>query len=179
MERYELPEGRAWTTLADILEAKYGKGLPERERRVGEVPVYGSSGAIGYHDTALTEGPTLIIGRKGSVGAVHFSISPCWPIDTTYYVDHFPHELSPHYLNTFLRSIDLAQLDRSTAVPGINRAELYTTDLPLPPLAEQHRIVAKIDQLMALCDELERKLTTARGASETLMAAAAREVLAA
>jgi type I restriction enzyme S subunit len=39
---------------------------------------------------------------------------------------------------------------------------------PLPPLAEQHRIVAKVDQLMALCDQLKTRLTQARQLNEKL-----------
>jgi type I restriction enzyme S subunit len=133
--------------LEDVIEIKYGKGLPKRARKGGEFRVFGSNGEIGRHNEAFTKGTTLIIGRKGSVGEVHLSDSACWPIDTTYFVDDFPGGLNVRYLFRFLKSQDLADLDRSTAVPGINRNDLYEIKLPLPPLPEQRRIVAKIEAL--------------------------------
>lgn len=45
-------------------------------------------------------------------------------------------------------------------MPKINQVTLMSLPLPLPPLAEQHRIAAKVDALMALCDQLEASLTT-------------------
>ena len=58
--------------LGDILEFRYGKSLPDRERKTGDIPVYGSGGIGGYHNKALISGPGVIVGRKGSVGAVFF-----------------------------------------------------------------------------------------------------------
>ncbi|PNU20862.1 hypothetical protein C2E25_04525 [Geothermobacter hydrogeniphilus] len=49
--------------------------------------------------------------------------------------------------------------------------------IPLPPLEEQKRIVAKVDQLMALCDELEVKLNQARQHSKQLMEVTVRQLL--
>jgi type I restriction enzyme S subunit len=63
------------------------------------------------------------------------------------------------------------------AKPGLNLQNLRDLLVPLPPLAEQCRIVAKVDQLMALCDALEAKLNQARQKSEKLMEASVRELL--
>jgi type I restriction enzyme, S subunit len=49
--------------------------------------------------------------------------------------------------------------------------------LPLPPLAEQHRIVAKVDELMAVCDALEAQLTTTATTSRQLLEATLHEAL--
>jgi type I restriction enzyme S subunit len=83
---------------------------------------------------------------------------------------------SEHVLSDFLsialKSPDsfrqLVNASGSTAQPAIYLRDLKKIALPLPPLAEQHRIVAKVDQLMALCDQLKTRLTQARQLNEQL-----------
>jgi len=96
--------------LGEVCEFKYGNGLRQDQRRGGDFPVYGSNGLIGWHDCSITEGPTIIIGRKGSLGEVHYSEKPCWPIDTTYYVDDFikPTDISWFYY--LLQELELTKL---------------------------------------------------------------------
>ena len=53
--------------------------------------------------------------------------------------------------------------------PGLNLDNIRFLSIPLPPLAEQHRIVAKVDELMALCDRLEAQLATAQTESRRLL----------
>ena len=62
-------------------------------------------------------------------------------------------------------------------VKGIKVEELLNIPFPLPPLAEQHRIVAKVDELMALCDQLEAQLTTTQTDSRRLLEAVLRDAL--
>src|SRR6185437_7362586 len=138
-----LPSGWRSINLGDLLDFKYGKALPQEKRTgKGSVQVYGSNGVVGIHDTAATRGPTIIVGRKGSVGEVHFSPRSCWPIDTTYFIDEFPANIPPSYWTLYLKSIRLGQQEKSSTIPGISREDIYSLEVPLPPLAEQRRIVA-------------------------------------
>jgi type I restriction enzyme S subunit len=116
---YTLPPGWVWAKLGDVLPLEYGKALPERSRdNVGNVVVYGSSGAVGKHSSALVSGPALIVGRKGSAGAVFLSEGDCWPIDTAYFAK--PNgAVDIHYGFYFLRAARLNRLDQSTAIPSL------------------------------------------------------------
>jgi type I restriction enzyme S subunit len=130
------------TPLGDIIELVYGRGLPVRQRRNGTVPVYGSNGIAGYHSKAFIEQPTIIVGRKGSAGAVHLVTEPCFPIDTTYFVRRLePDRVDLEYLYYVLGHLRLSRLATQTGVPGLNREDAYRELVPLPPLDEQRRIV--------------------------------------
>jgi type I restriction enzyme S subunit len=73
-------------TLGDIISLQYGRSLPDKSRRPGYIPVYGSNGVVGWHDEALVPTGGIIVGRKGTAGSVTVSPDPFWPIDTTYFV---------------------------------------------------------------------------------------------
>jgi len=139
-------------TVAAFAPFAYGKGLPEHQRdSSGHVPVFGSNGVVGFHGEALTSGPTVVIGRKGTVGAVHYSPKPCWPIDTTFYVvDPDPCVLRFKYY--LLKALGLEHMNADSAVPGLNRDAAHSREVLVPPLAEQ-RAIAHI--LGALDDKIE------------------------
>ncbi|MBN2733860.1 MAG: restriction endonuclease subunit S [Methanomicrobiaceae archaeon] len=140
------PKGWIHTNIGEILELNYGKGLPKRTRvDNGNIPVYGSNGIVGHHNIPLVNKKGLIIGRKGTAGSVHISKEPFYPIDTTYFIEE-SNNLSLIYTYYLLISLNLNSLDKSTAIPGLNRNDAYSVKIPLPPLAEQYRIVEKIEE---------------------------------
>jgi type I restriction enzyme, S subunit len=153
----DLPDGWTHAQVGDVVQFNYGKGLKDADRRGGPVPVYGSNGVVGQHDVALTAGPTIIVGRKGSVGAVHFSPKSCWPIDTTYFIDDFG-GLDPTYLVHALRSLRLEELDTSTAIPGLNRNDAYRQTIFVPPAPEQQRIVNAVDNTLGYVNASRERL---------------------
>lgn len=151
------PVGWIEANLGEFLEFKYGKSLPERMRSGQGFPVYGSNGIIGYHNSALTEGETLIIGRKGSAGKVNYSPEACFPIDTTYYVDQF-HSMSARYWFYLLNHFELGELNKATAIPGLNREDAYRVVIQVAPLNEQKRIADKLDTLLRWIDACQSRL---------------------
>lgn len=153
----EHPSSWIEVNLGELLQFNYGKSLPNRIRSGTGFPVYGSNGVVGYHDSALTDRETLIIGRKGSVGEVHFSTRPCYPIDTTYYVDQF-HSMPVRYWLYLLKNLRLNELNKATAIPGLNREDAYRTKINLAPLNEQKRIADKLDALLARVDACRERL---------------------
>ncbi|HSZ14891.1 MAG TPA: restriction endonuclease subunit S [Solirubrobacteraceae bacterium] len=138
--------GWAETTVGEICEFHYGRALKAQDRSGAGWPVYGSNGIVGAHDAALTQGPTIVIGRKGSCGEVHYSPTPVWPIDTTYFVDETCTSCDIKWLAHLLDALSLTRLNRAAAVPGLNREDAYRLPLLLPPLAEQRRIAGVLDQ---------------------------------
>jgi type I restriction enzyme, S subunit len=147
-----------WQTeeLGNILYLEYGAGLSEPQRLSGEFPVYGSNGQVGRHKTFLVEGPGIIIGRKGSIGAVFWSSDPFWPIDTTYYV-RVRGDYDLRWCYWLLLSLPLNRLDSSTGVPGLNRNDAYEVLVKVPPIREEQRHIAQIlDTIDTQIQETER-----------------------
>ncbi len=76
------------------------------------------------------------------------------------------HLTSPVYANMamnapyFRETQIIPELKQQCGQANVNGTKLRSMIIPLPPLAEQHRIVAKVDELMALCDEMEAQITT-------------------
>jgi len=90
--------------------------------------------------------------------------------------------LDPAYLLWLLRRDEVVEwltneMNQNTGVPTLGKAKTERLPIPLPPLAEQHRIVAKVDALMALCDRLEAALTAADTTRAHLLEALLHEAL--
>jgi len=136
---------RSWelTSAGDFCPFKYGKALPASNRVFGEVPVYGSNGVVGTHNQALTSGPSIIVGRKGTVGTVNLELAPCWVIDTAFYVD--TKELADIYLAYFqLQNLGLSEMNSDGAVPGLNRDNVHrlTFTVGIPALRKRFGEIA-------------------------------------
>ena len=120
---------RPWSqvTIGDLVALDYGGALSDNARSGDGYPVYGSNGQVGRNATALVEGPGVVVGRKGTVGAVTWSAESFWPIDTTYYVRWLnERQVDRRWIYWYLSSLPLNRLDSSTGVPGLNRNDAYT-----------------------------------------------------
>ena len=123
------PEGWEWKTLDSILELCYGKALKASERIPGKTPVYGSGGITGYHNQALVITPSIIVGRKGTIGSLYIEHRPFYPIDTGFYVKS---DYSIFFCYFILKQQKLKDMNTDAAVPGLNRNNVYRLVFSMP-----------------------------------------------
>ena len=139
-------------TLGQFVTLQRGHDLTEPERRPGHVPVMGSAGQNGFHDTALAKGPGIVIGRSGaSFGQVHLSSVDFWPHNTGLYVTDFKGN-DPRFAYYFLKALDFSRYNSGSAQPSLNRNFIYPIAVRIPPLSEQKAIAAGLG---ALDDKIE------------------------
>ena len=92
------------------------------------------------------------------MGEIRLSPDRCWPIDTTYFIDEFPAGVPIDYWSLQLKSLRLGQEEKSSAIPGISRDDIYGLTVSVPPRNEQERIAAKLDALLAKLDACRNRL---------------------
>lgn len=145
-------EGLERATLAAIAALEYGKALPTGSREPGPVPVVGSGGISGVHSTALVEQSGVVVGRKGSAGAVHWVSGPHFPIDTTFFVRGVDDSFSQPYLYFLLQTLRLSEMNNDSAVPGLNRAEALALPISVPTADSRRSFTSIAERLIALVD---------------------------
>jgi type I restriction enzyme S subunit len=119
--------------LGELIELKYGKALKEDGRTPGQIPVFGGNGISGWHDAPLSNGPGIIVGRKGAnAGSVSWSQGPFWPIDTAFYVDSASENMPLEFLLFLLENAGLRNVVGDSAIPGLNREMALSLTVRLP-----------------------------------------------
>lgn len=144
--------------LGTVCSFEYGKSLPEVRRIAGPYPVMGSNGRVGFHNEFLVQGPAIVIGRKGSAGAVVWEAKNCFPIDTTFYVRTSRSDINLYYLFQVLKGLDLENMRGGAGVPGLNRNDAYQLLIPIPPSAIQEKIVAECEAVAQEVEDAESSI---------------------
>ena len=154
---FDIPESWEWCRLRDVLSVKSGEFLNVRSLNDElNYPVYGGNGINGTYDKYNVESDTLIIGRVGFYcGSIHKTFSKAWVTDNALIVTFAQNNLYVDYLQYVLGWLNIRTTSNSTAQPVVSGKGIYPLLFPLPPLAEQHRIVAKIEEVFAEIDKLK------------------------
>ena len=153
-----VPRGWFVSKLESLTELAYGKALKAADRVEGPVPVYGSGGITGYHDSSLAIGPSVIVGRKGTVGSLYWEDRPFFPIDTVFYVKAHKPLTYCYYL---LQTLGLENMNTDGAVPGLNRSNVYRLQIVTPPDC----ILGAFDSMVSL---LRERIFSASQQAQTL-----------
>jgi type I restriction enzyme, S subunit len=201
-----LPVGWLWTNIDEIsLSMRYGtstkcdyaaKGVPVlRIPNVSDGVVslddikFGPLTDAEIRDLALNAGDLLMIRSNGSLDIVGRSAVVTAEADGMAFAGYLVRlrlslaNIKPEYIWRALNSTDVRdQIEKpirsAVGLKNVNLTEFGALTIPLPPLAEQRRIVAKVDALMELCDRLEASLTATAATRRRLLDALLAEALA-
>lgn len=195
----DLPIGWAWTRMPEIGELNRGRSRhrPRNEKRLYGGPhpfiqtgdVRRSQGTIRHYEQTYSEmglsqsrmwpKNTLCITIAANIAETGIlTFDACFPDSVVGFRYEDP-EMPVRYLEYFLRTAKerLNDFAPATAQKNINLDVLANVTIPLPPLAEQKRIVAKVDELMLICDQLENQLEYQQKGRRQLLEALLHEAL--
>ena len=149
---------KKWAAVVDIVSGKNQKGVESAD---GDYPIYGSGGVIGRANAYLCEAGTTIVGRKGTINRPIFINERFWNVDTAFGLSP-RQELLPKFLFYYCQSFNFKALDKSTTIPSLAKRDLLNIEMPVPPIPEQERIVARIEELFSQLDASVNELKTAK-----------------
>ena len=152
---FDIPESWCWCRLGDIINIKSGDGVISSQMKKGNIPVFGGNGITGYHNISNIHKESIVIGRVGFYcGSVHITPNEAWVTDNAFITTYPEKQIDKRFLVYVLRHLNLGQDNNATAQPVVSGKKIYPIPFPLPPLAEQKRIVAAIEKMLPLCEKL-------------------------
>ena len=154
----KLPKGWCLCKISSVVDIVNGKSQKNVESSTGKYPIYGSGGIIGKAMEYTCLAGSTIIGRKGTINHPIFVEENFWNVDTAFGMKANNQILEDKYFYCFCLSFDFSKLDKSSALPSLTKTAIGNLTLPIPPLAEQQQIVAKIEDLFAQLDKIESSL---------------------
>lgn len=134
-------------TLSDLTTIKYGKNQKKVLSDSGTVPIFGTGGLMGFATTSLYDKPSVLIGRKGTIGKVKYVEQPFWTVDTLFYTIINTDLVIPKYLFYVMSLIDLNNYNEGTTIPSLRTETLNRLEFDIPDLEEQRKILSCLNPI--------------------------------
>ncbi|WP_282164873.1 restriction endonuclease subunit S [Cellulophaga baltica] len=157
-----------WKTykLEKVATLQRGFDLPSRKRVQGKYPIIAASGFTAWHNEYKVKGPGVTTGRSGTLGKVFYEANDYWPLNTSLWVKNFNGNY-PRYIYYFLKTLNFNEFNSGTSVPTLNRNDVHSLDVNVPPLPEQ-KAIASI--LSTIDDKIENNLAMNKTLEDMAMA---------
>lgn len=134
-------------SLSELATIKYGKNQKKVLSQDGTVPIYGTGGLMGYATEALYSNPSVLIGRKGTIGKVKYMDHPFWTVDTLFYTIINTDIVYPKYLYYVMSLLDLNNYNEGTTIPSLRTETLNRLEFDIPSLEVQRRILSCLNPI--------------------------------
>ena len=133
--------------LSELATIKYGKNQKKVHSDDGNIPIYGTGGLMGYATTALYDKPSVLIGRKGTIGKVKYVEHPFWTVDTLFYTIINTDIVHPKYLYYVMSLIDLNNYNEGTTIPSLRTETLNRLEFDIPSIEEQEIVLSCLNPI--------------------------------
>lgn len=133
--------------LSKLATIKYGKNQKKVLSEDGNIPIYGTGGLMGYATTALYDKPSVLIGRKGTIGKVKYVEHPFWTVDTLFYTIINADIVIPKYLYYVMSLIDLNNYNEGTTIPSLRTETLNRLEFDIPSIEEQETVLSCLNPI--------------------------------
>lgn len=133
--------------LKELVTIKYGKNQKKVLSESGAIPIYGTGGLMGYATDYLYDKPSVLIGRKGTIGRVKYVEHPFWTVDTLFYTIVNEELVIPKFLYYVMAQIDLNNYNEGTTIPSLRTETLNRLEFNIPSLLEQKKILCYLSIL--------------------------------
>lgn len=153
--------------LQDLVLLQRGFDITKAQQKTGDVPVFSSSGRRSWHDTAKVKGPGVIIGRKGTLGSVHYSETDYWPHDTTLWSKSL-HGNNARFVFYALKCLGLERFNVGGANPTLNRNHIHGLPIYIPERSTQNDIAAVLAAYDELIENNRRRIALLEEAARLL-----------
>ena len=133
--------------LSELATIKYGKNQKKVVSDNGNIPIFGTGGLMGFASESLYDKPSVLIGRKGTIGKVKYVEQPFWTVDTLFYTIVNTDVVIPKYLYYLMSLIDLDIYNEGTTIPSLRTETLNRLEFDIPSLEEQRKILSCINPI--------------------------------
>lgn len=147
--------------LGELVQIKYGKNQRKVMSDKGTIPIYGTGGLMGYATNSLYSGPSVLIGRKGTIGKVRYVDYPFWTVDTLFYTIVDTNLVLPKYLFYLMSQMDLNVYNEGTTIPSLRTETLNRIEFNIPSIDDQKKVLSylePIDDKIQLNIEINKNL---------------------
>ncbi len=163
----EADEGWEECKLSDVLEIKYGKD--HKKLANGNIPLYGSGGIMRYVESFLYDKESILIPRKGTLTNLFYIDEPFWTVDTIFWSKINADKVSGKFLFSFLKTMDLSNLNVGSAVPSLTTKVLNEIKILLPSLEEQKEFNTYADNAWVKIKSNLQQIKTLENMRDTLL----------
>ena len=155
---YKLPENWCWVYAPHIFDIEYGKGLPTKQLSDTGYPVFGANGQIGFYSEYMYKEPQALMSCRGAYsGTMNKSLPYSYVTSNSLIISSPRGLMGADCIYYLFSALNVSELISGTAQPQVTVQAFDGFPIPLSPLAEQQRIVDRIESLFAKLDEAKEK----------------------